>query len=429
MWKQLCRNASSYRLDMAAVNTNPVFSQPAYRPEAYGDAYSGDQRVPLSCSTEHDTFSARKKRSSRHRGPQFQNSPRAARIKTVLDAAQHPEPFHDLWKHKRSHYARPASIAPRGPPFVAHESVKPLPWKGSESVYKSPGGQVVSIPTRDTEATSHYCSMGGPPNNARLKYGVGGISPRQMGVVCAPPKKGASGAAGSAGSLLMTFPNGQSLHESNDYGKQERLRDHMVAPTGQHRPNGEGTRGLGISPRRGAEHEKKGPFLRSIRSPQVLDPALIYEDASAMKAAEDQHAAVHAARQAVLAKRPAERFLTIAAPTVGAAFHQSKLQAAKENRPAKPGDDPYREPWDEMCLRADQESKSIEIAGAGKGVFSATYAPGKDFKTYAGTAAQSMGGERRKAVGMFHPSQKATPHSPRVRVGSKGWDLFNYRGS
>ena len=137
-----------------ASSVNPLFSQPQYQTEdTYADAYSGPSGsiVPLSCSADHDKFSARKQRSSRHIGTQFQNSPRAAKINPVIEAEKHPEPFRDYWRNQRDHYARPASIAPNremhGSAFIVHEPVKPLPWRGSESVYISPGGKVVTIPT------------------------------------------------------------------------------------------------------------------------------------------------------------------------------------------------------------------------------------------------------------------------------------------
>eukprot|EP01045_Picozoa_sp_COSAG04_P029344 COSAG04_NODE_4797_length_1890_cov_1.146845_1_plen_142_part_00 len=66
--------------------------------------------------------------------------------------------------------------------------------QGSESVYRNPGGEVVTIPTRNPEKVSD--DFVGPivrknPDSAR----------KQMGVACAPPKQGVGGGKGRCGRL------------------------------------------------------------------------------------------------------------------------------------------------------------------------------------------------------------------------------------
>ena len=127
-------------------------------------------------------------------------------------------PFRDKWKQQRDHLARPGSIAPRPKPFIA-SSTGAHPWQGSESVYRNPGGEVVTIPTRNPEKVSD--DFIGPivrknPDSAR----------KQMGVACAPPKHGVGGGKGL---LRTTFPGGEVRHPVDGYGEQERLRDHMVS--------------------------------------------------------------------------------------------------------------------------------------------------------------------------------------------------------
>ena len=429
-----------------------VFSHYVHQPDGeYGDAFSGPRSLPLELCEDKDAFSGGKEAGPRHRGRQFAKGTPHHKPNKVLtprrkigpiDAEVHAEPFRDQWKLHREHLARPESIARRGKPFMAVEAPKALPWKGSESAYQDHAGELVTIPTRNPEVVS------GDTIGPVVRRHPGG-SPRQMGVVCAPPKQGKAGAAGS---LLATFPGGQVKAPPDGYRSQEQLRDQMVA--GRNKPNGDGTRGQSVVAAKGSEHERQGPMLASSRHPYVLDEALL-EEHGGVEAAKESVTRVAEADMAALQQR-----LSARKPALEKPFHNVDARArptaavwkARATAPTKPGvgaavsvtGDPYIDPGNMWSLSPrvpprvpGAEKTAHEIAAQGSGAFATQHigASDKGGPTDKGTASPRQGGDARRALGTFHPQRKvatgfftngdgARRSKPRGRRGD--WSMFNY---
>ena len=429
-----------------------VFSHYVHAPEGeYGDAFSGPRKLPLESCEDKDAFSGGKERGGRHRGRQFAQgaphhkpdkvlSPRRRKIGGPIDADVHAEPFRDQWKLHREHLARPESIARRGKPFAPVQAPKALPWKGSESAHQDHAGELVTIPTRNPEVVT--LDTIGP----MVRRQPGG-SPRQMGDVCGPPKKGK---AGGAGSLLATFPGGEVRAPPDDYKSQEQLRDHMVA--GRNRPNGDGTRGQSIVAAKGSDHELQGPMLVSNRYPYLLDQELLQEHGGVQAATEG------VARLAEAEKVALQQRLSARMPALENPFHNVDARArpraavwtARAKGPIKPGigaavsvtGDPYIDPGNIWSLSPrvpprvpGAEKTAQEIAAQGSGAFATQIGPSdKTGPTDKGTATPQHGGEARRALGTLHPQRKIatgffansdTARRSRPR-GRKDWSPFNY---
>lgn len=427
-----------------------VFSHYAHQPDGeYGDAFSGPRKLPLELSADKDPFSGGKVTNGRHRGRQFaQGTPHHKPNKVLtprrkigpIDAEVHADPFRDQWKLHREHLARPESIARRGKPFVAVEAPRALPWKGSESSYQDHAGELVTIPTRNPEVVT------GDTIGPMVRRHPGG-SPRQMGDVCGPPKKGK---AGGSGSLRTTFPGGEIQAPPDDYRSQEQLRDQMVA--GRNRPNGDGTRGQSTFAAKGSEHERQGPMLASNRHPYILDQELLQEHGG-VEGARLGVARVAESEMAALQER-----LSARKPALEKPFHNVDARArpraavwtARTKGPTKPGvgtavsvtGDPYIEPGNIWSLSPrvpprvpGAEKTAREIAAQGSGAFATQIGPAdKAGPTDKGTASPRQGGDARRALGTFHPQRKTATgfftngdEERRSRPrGRKDWSPFNY---
>jgi hypothetical protein len=427
-----------------------VFSHYVHQPEgSYGDAFSGPRKVPLELCEDKDAFSGGKSVSTRHRGRQFaMGTPHHKPNKVLtprrkirpIDAEVHVEPFRDQWKLHREHLARPESIARRGKPFVAVEAPKPLPWKGSESAYQDHAGELVTIPTRNPEV------IAGGTIGPMVRRPPGG-SPRQMGDVCGPPKKGK---AGGMGSIAATFPGGEIRAPPDDYRSQEQLRDQMVA--GRNRPNGDGTRGQSIVPAKGSDHERQGPMLASTRHPYILDQDLLQEHGG-VDGARQGVERVAEAEMATLQRRLSARKTALEKPFYNVDARgrpRAAVWKARTEAPTKPGigapvsvtGDPYIEPGNMWTLSPrvaprvpGAEKLAQEIAAQGSGPFATQIGPSdKSGPTDKGTASPRQGGDARRAFGTFHPQRKvatgfftngdaARRSKPR---GRQDWSPFNY---
>ena len=416
-----------------------VFSHYAHQNEGqFGDAFSGPCALPLSATEDKDAFSGGKAASPRHRGRQFKH----AKTPKKKDLPASDEPFRDQWKLHREHVARPESkFAGRGAAFMAVEAPKALPWKGDESRYQNHQGKVVTIPTREPEVVTDG-TIG--PHQRRQPGG----SPRQMGVVCAPPKQGKAGAAGS---LLATFPHGNVKAPPDSYRDQEQLRDQMVA--GRNRPNGDGTRGQTVVPANGSEHERQGPLLASNRHPYILDNDLL-EEHGGLAGASEGVARVQETNMATLQQR-----LSARKPAQEKPFHNVDARArptaavwkARATGPTKPGvgapvsvtGDPYIDPGNVYSLsprvppRVPGAEKTAQAIAKNEGAFATHLGPSDHSgPTDAGTASPKHGGGARRAAGTFHPQRKIatgfftnSDQSRRSKPKAlQNWDLFNYGG-
>lgn len=424
-----------------------VFSHFAHQPDGEcGDAYSGPRKLPLELSEDKDAFSGGKAPSGRHRGRRFaQGVPHHKPNKVLtprrkigpVDAEVHAEPFRDQWKLEREHLREHLR---RGKQFLAVEAPKALPWKGSESAFQDHAGELVTIPTRNPEVIT------GDTIGPMMRRPPGG-SPRQMGDVCGPPKKGK---AGGAGSIRATFPAGEIRAPPDDYRSQEQLRDQMVA--GRNRPNGDGTRGQSVVAAKGSDHERHGPMLASNRHPYVLDQELLQEhggvDGALQGVARVAEAEMATLEQRLSARRPAldNPFYNVDAR----ARPRAVVWAARVRGPVKPGigvavsvtGDPYIEPGNSWSLSPrvpprvpGAEKTAQEIAAQGSGPFVTQIGPSdRTGPTDKGTASPCRGGDVRRALGTFHPQRKlatgfftngdeARRSSPR---GRKDWSPFSY---
>jgi hypothetical protein len=174
-----CHGAGALAHTPAGAKQPALFGQtPRHAHEGYADAYgiaAGDPsaRVALVCCADRDSWSGGRVRSSRHCGPQFSNT--SPRRRPLTPAS---EPFNDGWKLTRTHYQRPASVAPKAalPGFLPHHGKKV--WV--EPAYISHGGRRVVVPTRTPEEVD-ACVPAAP----RTKYRSDPARPRgQMGDVC-----------------------------------------------------------------------------------------------------------------------------------------------------------------------------------------------------------------------------------------------------